>query len=124
MAIDDVPALLAQLRDSQAAAAIALEFTILTAARTSEVLGTTWSEIDLDNGVWTLPAARMKAGREHRVPLCTQLLELLEDIRPLSQTWVFPSRRGGQLSSIAMAMLLRRLGHDVTVHGFRSSFRD
>lgn len=124
MAIDDVPALLVQLRESRAVAALALEFTILTAARTSEVLGATWSEIDLDNGVWTVPAARMKAGREHRVPLCAPLLALLEGIRPLSPTWVFPSRRGGQLSSMAMAMLLRRLGHDVTVHGFRSTFRD
>jgi integrase len=96
----------------------ALEFAILTAARTGEVLGATWAEFDLDAAVWTIPAERMKGGREHRVPLCERALAIIKEMRGNTGR-VFP------LSEKAMAMLLRRIGRtDVTVHGFRSTFRD
>lgn len=124
MPYEAVPAFIAQLRARQAVAALALEFTILTAARTGEVLGATWAEVDLVKAVWTIPAARMKAGREHRVPLSPRAVEILEAVKPLGKEWLFPAARGGELSGMAMTMLLRRMKADVTVHGFRSSFRD
>lgn len=128
----DVPAFMADLREREATAARALEFVILTAARSGEVLGSTWAEIDLDAAVWTVPAARMKAGREHRVPLAGRAVKLLgavQAVRDMATAKpgdpVFPSAKGGKpLSSMAMAMLLRRMGSAVTAHGFRSAFRD
>jgi len=123
----DVPAFLGDLRQRQSTAALALEFAILTAARTGEVLGATWDEIDLAARVWTLPAARMKGAREHRVPLSDRALTILERLRLLGdEAFVFPGqRRGRPLSNMAMEMQLRRMGRtDITVHGFRSSFRD
>ena len=119
-----VPQILTQLRSRQAVAALALEFTILTAARTGEVLGATWDEIDIDKGVWTIPSKRMKAGREHRVPLAKRAMEIVQHVRLLDGSYVFSGPKGGPLSGMAMAMLLRRMKSDVTVHGFRSSFRD
>ena len=119
-----VPQILTQLRSRQAVAALALEFTILTAARTGEVLGATWDEIDIDKGVWTIPSKRMKAGREHRVPLAKRAMEIVQHVRLLDGSYVFSGPKGGPLSGMAMAMLLRRMKTDVTVHGFRSSFRD
>ena len=124
VAIDVLPPLVTELRCKQSITALALEFTILTVTRTSEVLGATWDEVDIDQGIWTIPAARMKAGREHRVPLSFRAIALLASIRPLGSTWLFPSPRGGRLSGMTMAMLLRRMGYDATVHGFRSTFRD
>ena len=127
MAYGDVPTLMAALRADNTIGARALEFCILTATRTGEVLGARWSEIDLGVNVWTLPPTRMKAAREHRVPLSIHARATLEG---LSQTraceFVFPSPRGARpLSHIAMAKVLARLGVEgVTVHGFRSSFRD
>jgi integrase len=115
---------MAQLRGRQAMAALALEFVILTATRTSEVLGATWAEVDLDKAIWTVPAARMKAGKEHRIPLSPRAVEILEAVKPLNQSSLFPSDKGGKLSTMAMAMLLRRMKLDCTVHGFRSGFRD
>lgn len=112
------------LRQMNSAAALALEFTILTAARTGEVLGATWAEVDMDRAVWTVPAARMKAGREHRVPLSPRALEILKLTKKLGGVWLFPGQKGKQMSGMTMAMLLRRAGMDVTVHGFRSAFRD
>lgn len=123
MTYDSVPTFIAQLRSKQAVAALALEFTILTACRTGEVLGATWAEIDLAKSIWTIPPARMKSGNEHRVPLSKRAVEILELVKPLGQQWVFPGQ-GKQLSSMAMAMLLRRMNAGCTVHGFRSSFRD
>jgi integrase len=119
-----VPQLLAQLRSRHAVAALALEFTILTAARTGEVIGATWNEIDIAKGVWTIPSKRMKAGREHRVPLAKRAMEIVQHVRLLDGSYVFSGPNGGPLSGMAMAMLLRRMKTDVTVHGFRSSFRD
>lgn len=127
----DVPSFMANLRGREATAARALEFAILTAARSGEVLGATWAEIDLDAAVWAVPAARMKAGREHRVPLSARAVELLEGLdaardaetaKPADP--VFAGAKGKPLSSMAMAMLLRRMGSAVTAHGFRSAFRD
>jgi integrase len=123
MAYGDVPTFLTKLRTKDTVAALALEFTILTACRTSEVLGATWAEVDLSTAIWTIPAERMKAAKEHRVPLSKRALEILVRLKPLDQQWLFPGH-GKQLSSMAMAMLLRRTKAGVTVHGFRSSFRD
>jgi integrase len=124
MPYEAIPAFVSQLRTRHATAALALEFAILTAARSSEVLGATWSEVDLNKAVWTIPAARMKGGKEHRVPLSPRAVEVLEALKPLGKPRLFPSDRGGKLSNMAMAMLLRRMRLDVTVHGFRSGFRD
>lgn len=121
---DLVPEFLEQLRARKAVAAMALEFAVLTAARTGEVLGATWEEIDFEKRMWVVPADRMKAGREHRVPLSSRAIELLTETNKLESPFLFPGQRGGKLSGMAMAMLLRRMGHVVTVHGFRSTFRD
>jgi len=126
----EVPAFIARLRERAAVAARALEFTVLTAARSGEVLGMIWAEIDLDAKLWVVPGARMKAGREHRVPLSDEALKIIEDVAPLrvgnnSHDYVFPGhRRGRPLSNTATEMLLRRMEVNVTTHGFRSSFRD
>lgn len=120
----DLPAFVRNLRGRKAMAALAVEFTILTAARTGEVTGATWEEIDLSRKVWTVPAHRMKAGREHRIPLSSRAVEILEALKPFGKSFLFPGERGGKLSGMAMAMLLRRMETDVTVHGFRSAFRD
>jgi integrase len=123
----DVPAFVARLREQSGGAALALEFTILTAARSGEALGARWPEIDLDEKLWTVPAARMKGSREHRVPLSGQALAVLAEARKMqTDDYVFPGqKRGRPLSGMSMEMLLRRMKvEDVTVHGFRSSFRD
>lgn len=122
----EIPAFMRRLSQRSAMAARALEFTILTAARSGETLRATWAEIDTERKLWTLPADRMKAGREHRVPLSQQALKLLNPLRELSDgELVFPGQKSGQpLSVMAMEMMLRRMEVEVTVHGFRSSFRD
>lgn len=134
MPFGDVPAFTALLRGREAMAALALEFLILTAARTGEVIGARWSEIDLAAKVWTVPADRMKSDREHRVPLCAQAVEVLEKAGAASNraadAFVLPGpRKRGSLvdrglSTNALRALLIRMGQDVTAHGFRSSFRD
>jgi integrase len=120
----NLPTFVERLRSRKAMAALALEFTILTAARTGEVIGATWEEIDLAKKVWTVPAHRMKAAREHRIPLSPRAVEILEALKPMGTPFLFSGERGGKLSSMAMAMLLRRMETDVTAHGFRSAFRD
>lgn len=138
---EQVPAFFAALREREAVAAMALEFAILTATRTSEVLEATWGEVDLCKAVWIVPASRMKAGKEHRVPLSPRAVAILEAMKPLGKEGLFPNPKGDSLSTMAMSMLLRRM-HDAnvkgggsgymdpkqkrlaTVHGFRSSFRD
>lgn len=111
-----------------AVAARALEFTILTAARSGETRGMTWGEIDLEERVWTVPGERMKAGAMHQVPLSDVALNLLLFLKPDNvgpEHLVFAAPRGGAFSDMAMSQLLKRMGHgDVTVHGFRSAFRD
>jgi len=124
----DIGAFVAKLRGQQGVAARTLEFTILTAARTQEVLGATWAEIDMERRTWTIPAARMKGHREHRVPLSDRALEILEQMREAKQSdYVFPGGKEKEpLSNAAMlALVQRRMGHaDLTIHGFRSTFRD
>lgn len=122
---DDLPAFLAELRKRDSASAWALEFLILTAARTGEVIGAQWKEIDLKNRVWTVPASRMKAGKVHRVPLSDRVLKILEKL-PREGAYVFPGARTGKpLSNMAMLELLRGMGgNGYTVHGFRSAFTD
>lgn len=122
----DLPAFIVELRLREAMAARALEFAILTAARTGETLGARWDEIDLEAKVWTVPAVRMKAGREHRVPLTNRAVEMLKELaKSKTGELVFPGRKvDGQLSGMAMEMLLRRMDANAyTVHGFRSSFK-
>jgi integrase len=126
LAFHDLPAFMAELRSRDAVAALALEFTILTAARSGEALGARKSEIDRKAAVWIVPAERMKAGKEHRVPLSGAALAVLDKAAELSGgELVFPGSTGKRpLSAMAMAMLLRRMEVPVTVHGFRSTFRD
>ncbi|MDV7145741.1 site-specific integrase [Tropicimonas sp. TH_r6] len=98
----------------------------MTACRTSEVLEMTWEEVDMEARLWTIPAARMKGGVQHRVPLTEEMLRILEAVKPLASTYVFEGqKRHRALSNMSMLMLLRRMGRgQYTVHGFRSTFRD
>jgi len=128
----EIGELMAALREQEGVAARALEYVILSATRTGDVLGAKWSEIDLREKVWTIPAERMKAGREHRVPLAPRAVEILTAMRkltigePAPDAFVFPGGKAGKsLSNMAMEMTLRRMDRDtITVHGFRSTFRD
>jgi integrase len=126
---------MASLREHGGVAARALEFAILTAARTGEVIGARWSEINWSNKLWAIPASRMKSGREHRVPLGPRALAILDEMKPLAhcgdendlaQACVFPGTKVSRpLSNMAFLMLLRRMGRNgLTAHGFLSSFRD
>jgi integrase len=127
MPYEEVAAFIAKLRERDATSALALELCILTAARSGEILGMRWSEIDFDKKIWTVPAARMKAGREHRVPLASRAVEMLRQLEKVNTgEFVFPGQaRNKPLSNMAMEMVLRRMKiEDATVHGFRSSFRD
>ena len=124
---DQVASFMADLREREGTAARALEFAILTSGRTSEVLGARWDEIDLQARVWTVPGERMKAGKEHRVPLSDAAVTVLERMQSVREgDLIFPGqRRGKPLSNMVMLMLLRRMDRgDLTAHGFRSTFRD
>jgi integrase len=124
---NEVADFIAELRRQESLAARALELAILTALRTGEVLGARWPEFNLADRLWTIPGDRMKGGKEHRVPLSTAAIAILEALAELRDgEFVFPgAARGRPLSDMAMLMLLRRMGRgDLTVHGFRSSFRD
>jgi integrase len=134
MPYGDVPEFVRKLRKLKSPPALALEFLILTAARSGEALGATWGEIDLDGRVWIIPAARMKAGLVHRVPLSPRIVEILEKLAKVRnassraiglQDFVFLGyRRDRPLSGAAMIGVLRRMGVKATVHGFRSAFSD
>jgi integrase len=127
MPYEDVAAFIANLRKHEATSALALELCILTAARSGEILGMRWSEIDLDKKIWTVAANRMKAGREHRVPLSPRAVAILRRLEKVKAgEFVFPGRaRNKPLSSKAMGLVLLRMKvEDATIHGFRSSFRD
>ena len=127
MPYEEVAGFIAELRKRGSPAALALEFCILTAARSGEVLGARWSEIDLAKKIWAVPANRMKAGREHRVPLSGRAVSILKRLAELNTgEFVFPSQKPKKpLSDTAMKMVLRRMRVEgATVHGFRSSFRD
>jgi integrase len=129
MDVADIPEFVRRLQIIYGTSARALEFLILCASRTSEVQGMRWREIDLKEAIWVVPASRMKAGREHRVPLSARAMQILRDQRhdeqsPSPDDYVFPGARPGRpLSSMAFDMLLRRQGLEVTTHGFRSTFR-
>jgi integrase len=127
MPYEDVAAFIAKLRVREATAALALELCILTGARSGEILGMQWSEIDLDKKIWTVPANRMKAGREHRVPLSSRAVAILNPLKKATASeFVFSGQAHNKpLSNMAMEMILRRMKiENATVHGFRSSFRD
>lgn len=123
-----VPDFMSRLRAREAVAARALEFCILTAARSGEVRNATWDEFDLKERVWTVPAERIKAGKQHRVPLSDDALAVLKAMPnaadPGEDDYVFPAVRGGVMSDMALTALLRRMDVDATVHGFRSAFKD
>lgn len=123
----EVSTFVAQLREKESVSALALEFTILTAARLGEVLGAQWDEIDMQAKVWTIPGARMKAGVTHRVPLCERAVEIVERMKAArTDDLLFPGRRSGRpLAGPALLRYMRGLGVETaTVHGFRSAFRD
>ena len=121
--IEKIPDFMKLLRLRSGTSALALEFTILTASRTGEVIGAKWDEID-DLG-WLVPAPRMKGKKEHRVPLCNRALEILDEMRKLDSPYIFPGpKRDKHLSNMAMAQMLEDLDDEITVHGFRSTFRD
>jgi integrase len=123
----EIAGFMTELRQQDSAAALALEFLILTATRSGEALGTTWDEVDLEEKLWTIPGARMKSGREHRVPLSAAAVAIIEKMAAIrSSDFVFPGRLHRRpLSGEAMKHVQRRMGRaDVTIHGFRSAFRD
>ncbi len=126
MAWQDVPAFYAELRTRKAMAAKALMFTCLTGSRTAEVLGMKWPEIEFEACLWTCPAERMKSHEIHRVPLTDEMLAIIEPLRAMASEFVFEGQKRHQpLSNMSMLMLLRRMKVEgVTVHGFRSTFRD
>ena len=121
----DVTAFYADLKTRKAMASKALMFTCLAGSRTSEVLGMKWTEVDFDAGLWTCPPERMKGGEEHRVPLTKEMLAIVEPLKAMASDYVFEGqKRHRPLSNMAMLMLLRRMQvEDITVHGFRSTFR-
>jgi integrase len=123
----ELPSFMSDLQSREGTAALALEFAILTVARSGEVLGARWDEIDFERAVWIIPAPRMKASREHRVPLCKRALEIAKTMQQIRNVdFVFPGhKRGKPLSVMALEMVLRRMKiTHATVHGFRSAFRD
>ncbi len=125
---DDLPAFMIELRAHESLGALALELTILSVCRTSEVVQAKWPEFDLVKKVWTIPAERMKAGIEHRVPLSDRAVAILKKVKglPSRAGYVFPGGKVGKpLSNMAMAAVLKRMGrNNITVHGFRSTFSD
>jgi integrase len=127
MPFAEVPAFMALLRAKEGVTAALLEFIVLTASRTGEARGARWDEVDLETKVWTVPASRMKGGREHRVPLSDRAMAILEEMAKLKRDdgVVFPGqKRGAALTSNVLAKLLDRMKVDATMHGFRSSLRD
>lgn len=123
--VDDVGTFMVAVRQREGMAARALEFVVLTATRSGEVRGATWDEVNLSERVWTIPAERMKSGREHRVPLSDDAVRLLENLPTFeNSSYVFPAARGGKLSDMSLSAVMRRMELDATPHGFRSTFRD
>jgi integrase len=123
----DLPAFMSELKQQEGVAAKAFRFAILTCARTGEVTGGRWPEIDFKDRLWAVPAKRMESGKEHRVPLSEETLSILEEMKELRQSdFIFPGGRAGRpLSDMAFLMLLRRMKRDdLTAHGFRSTFSD
>jgi integrase len=126
---ENLPALMAELETIVSLGRLALRFAILTACRSGEVRGATWAEMDLKQRTWTILAARMKAGKEHVVPLSAAALEILQAAEPFrgrsKDAFIFPGKPSKPLSDMTLTKVLRDMGHtEITVHGFRSSFRD
>jgi integrase len=122
---EDMPAFMSDLRQVDGMGARALEYLVLTATRSGEVRHATWDELDLRSRVWTIPGRRMKAGREHRVPLSDQAVKLLRSLpRFQDSPFVFAAPRGGALSDMTLSAVLRRMNVHAVPHGFRSTFRD
>ena len=125
LTLDEVSAFVGKLRQQKGTAAKALEFAILTAARSGEVRGAAWGEIDLRNGLWVIPATRMKAGKDHRVPLSSDAVVLLKNQpRIEGNDLIFSAPRGGVLSDMTLSAVMRRMKRSEVPHGFRSTFRD
>ena len=132
LALDDADAWFADLQKREGMGARALEFLAMTASRSGEVRGATWSEIDLDAGIWTIPADRMKMGKEHRVPLTSEAVAMLNVLpRFEGSDFVFPAVRGGQIKDMTISAVMReqafidsRTGRTAVPHGLRSTFRD
>lgn len=136
LSLADAAAWFADLRGKDGMGARALEFLAMTAARSGEVRGATWAEVDFKESIWTIPAARMKAGREHRVPLTAEAVELLKALLPEDQrkpdACIFPAVKGGQLSDMTLSAVMRRMpgymdprnNRPAVPHGLRSTFRD
>lgn len=122
--IDGMHEFMQALRKREGLAARALEFAILTAARSGEVRGATWDEIDLERAVWVIPGERMKAGKEHRVPLSPAAVELLDALPRIAGGLVFPGTKGQPLSNMSLLAVMKRMKVDAVPHGFRSTFRD
>jgi integrase len=125
--VGQLGAFMENLKKQQGTGARALEFAILTAARSGEVRGATWSEFDLDQGVWLVPGERMKAGKPHRVPVSSSALALVisqQEKRVAGSELVFPSPRGKLMSDMTLVAVTRRMQVDAVPHGFRSTFRD
>ncbi|WP_349281412.1 tyrosine-type recombinase/integrase [Polaromonas hydrogenivorans] len=123
--INEAPAFYAALQQRAGMAARALELALLTAARSGEVRGAVWAEFDLNAGVWAIPAGRMKARKEHRVPLSTSAIRILRTLPHVEGSeFVFPAPRGGKLSDMALTAVMRRMGLEYVPHGLRSTFRD
>lgn len=128
MAFTDVPKLIARLRERSSVGRLAMEALILTAARSGEIRGATWNEVDLEAGMWTVPAERMKMGKVHHVPLAPEAVDVFrraEALRVPCSDLVFPGQRlKNQLSDMTLLKVMRDMETGVTVHGFRSAFRD
>lgn len=128
LAVKAAPAFMARLAVQEGASALALRFLILTAARSGEVRGAEWGEIDFEHAVWTIPASRMKAKREHRVPLSDAAIAVLQQARsratPDCTRWIFGNQKGSTLSDMSLIAVMRRMKVDAVPHGFRSTFRD
>jgi integrase len=128
MPFADVPAFLLRLRERESWGRLALEAAILTAARSGEIRGAVWSEVDLDKALWTIPAERMKAGKEHVVPLSAPAVRVFrraQELRTEGCHFVFHgAKRDKPMSDMTLIKVLRDMGESVTAHGFRSSFRD
>ena len=120
----EIGSFMAELRKREGIGARALEFAILTAARSGEVRGARWEEIDLDKSIWIIPAERMKMKKEHRVPLSQAAIDLLKSVPRLDTPNIFPSSKNGMLSDMTLSAILRRMNIEAVPHGFRSTFRD
>jgi len=123
----EIGAFIEALHDRDSVSAKGLEFLIFTASRTGEVIGAIWPEVDLENKIWTIPAARMKTDKEHRVPLSEEVIAILREMKKIKVSeFIFPGNQPNKpLSNMAFLQLLKRMGRgDLTVHGFRSTFRD